>query len=103
MSFNLRLDCFSGEPARAHRFRSALHFFESWSIGSEIPQVIFHAHDYRLRFTSAAYNEAFVVLPYPFEDLTQLRPCGQCRNVVRNLFGLHGFQLWSKFYHELIN
>jgi hypothetical protein len=33
-----------------------------------------HAHDYRLRFTSAAYNEAFVVLPYLFEDLTQLRP-----------------------------
>jgi hypothetical protein len=37
ISFNLRLDCFSREPARDHRFRSALYFFEGWSVGSEIP------------------------------------------------------------------
>jgi len=91
IAFNLLLHCFSRAPARARRFRSALHFFAGRSAGSEIPQVIFHAHVYRLRFTPAAYYEALVVLPYPFEDLTQLRRCGQCRNVVRNLFGSSSF------------
>jgi hypothetical protein len=35
-SFNLRLDCISREPARAHGFRSALHFFAGWSVGNSL-------------------------------------------------------------------